>query len=146
MDLRVEEGEHCESIEVNESDDGSTKVEIYNVNIAEFIDQIMDEDVIKEFFEDIDARAKIVHIIGVDAVLKAFDRDELLTNCTWEYVKEFFLDNIDVDSILNHIGFEKVKEHFSDQIEVADESPNDINIGNEPSMLEALNADGKETP
>ena len=140
MELKFTEGAHCANVDVSVSDDGK-EYTLSDVNIADFFDQIMEEEVISEFFADEDTKKQLIAMIGVDTVLKVFERDELLNGCSWEFVKQFFLDNIDVEAVLNHIGFEKVKEHFSDRIESVEESSNDINIDDGPSMMEALNAD-----
>lgn len=148
MDLRFKEGVHCSDITTIKDDDGQDVHLLNNINLADFFDQIMEDEIMREFFEDEDTRNKIVTIIGLQSLLNVYDRNEILAECSWDYVKEFFLDNIDEQAILDHIGWEKVREHFADHIETdEEESPNDINIGDGPSMMEALHGDrGKDSP
>jgi len=141
MNLKFKIGESCSDLEKNSNDEYT----LIDVNIADFFDQIMEDEVIKEFFEDESTKKKLISIIGVDTVLSVFDKTEILEKCTWEYIKDFFLDNLDENTILNYIGWDKVKQHFSDYIESSEEeSPNDINIDNGPSMMEALNGDRRK--
>jgi hypothetical protein len=111
-----------------------------------FLTSIMQDDLLKEFLNDLGSKRFLAKIIGVKGLLATYDKKEVLDEITWQYVEEYFFDHMDQTKILNYIGWEKVQEHFKDKIQAGTTSKNDINTSNGPSILEALNeSEGKNS-
>lgn len=126
---------------IKEKDADKKVIELKGVKIFDFVTRLMEESIIKKFFECDDTQKEFLRVMGIKALLKAYEKKDVLTECSWEYVREFFLDQMDTADILNHIGLEAVKEHFADQLADSSSSEKDINTSN--SVLEKINGKSK---
>lgn len=136
--------DEIEEIEKDENDKevNIKKYEFKNVNMLEFVKELFSDEQIEKFLSHEDIKDMYAHRIGVKGLLRAFDKEEVCEEITWDYIKEYFLDHMNYEDILNHIGWEIVSNHFKDYIE--SETPaEDIN-NDEESIAEKLDVDQGE--
>jgi hypothetical protein len=111
-------------------------VTIADSKLMDFLNAIMDDKLVAAFFKSEKVKTWFAEQIGVEGLLVAYSKTEVLEKVGWDYIKEFFLDHMNTSDILNHVGWETVNEHFADKI-AANRSQNDINT-NGKSILETL--------
>ncbi len=129
----------AKNVKVEKKDDGDVMTVTVVSPIDFLTDCVVKDETLDKFLEDVGTKRYIAAKVGVKGLLAKFDKKEVLTEVTWDYVKEFFMDHMDVPSILDYIGYEKVGEHFSDKIQSESGSKNVINKGEKRSILEELN-------
>jgi hypothetical protein len=116
--------------------DGKKQLEINGIESAQLFDQIIDDELLDGFLSDDKVKTYIAKKIGVEGLLVAFPKEEVLGKVGWPFVSGFFKDHMDRVDILNEIGWEAVKSHFADKINQVS-SQNAINTAG-TSVLGAL--------
>ncbi|MFW6130011.1 MAG: hypothetical protein ACOC56_02430 [Atribacterota bacterium] len=143
--ILAESFEEIEETELDSEDKEITikKIILKNVDLLEFHKEIFSDEQIQKFLEHEDIKDMYAHRIGVEGLLKAFDKEEVCEKITWDYIREYFLDHIDYEDILNHICWEIVSKHFKDYIE-SENPTEDINNDETESVVEKLNVNEGE--
>jgi hypothetical protein len=136
MELKIEAA-HVKKVENDGSGDAEYLVTISPDATLEFLNNIMDDKLVTSFMESAKTKKWLAEKIGVEGLLIAFKKEDVLSTVGWDYVKEFFLDHMQVNDILNHVGWESAKEHFADKIAVESQQ-NDINTNGNKSILETI--------
>lgn len=126
-----------EEVTTHEVSEDGKSVTLKGINIPVFMEGVFKDEKVEEFLNHPDVLNMFAKKIGVAGLLRAYDKEEVCEEMTWEFIREYFMDHIDEEEILEHIGFETCKDHFKDHFE----SSEDIN-SDEPSLLETT--DGSE--
>lgn len=118
-----------EETEVKDENSDETRKELLlkGVNMFELMKVLWKDEYIKEFLDNADVMDMFARRMGVEGLLKSYDKTEVCEAITWDFIREYFLDHIDADDILNHIGWETVSKHFADHIDGENTSTEDIN-------------------
>lgn len=113
---------------INKSKESKENLEVDFKDVKPLIATFLSLPEVEKFFEkEGDAVEWIAKDkIGVEGLAKVFTRDQIAQAVGWDYVKQYFYENLDVTEVLNHIGYDTVREHFKDKITQKDDK-NDIN-------------------
>lgn len=128
-----------EEVEVKEenSEESRKMLRISGVNMFDMMQVLWKDKYIKEFLDNEDVMDMFARRMGVEGLLKSYDKTEVCDAITWDYIREYFKDHVDASEILDHIGWETVSKHFADYIDDENTSAEDINTTE--SVAEKLN-------
>jgi len=125
------------------SDNDAEPIKLYHLKGVEpikFLQNVWEDEHLQEFLSHEEIQNIFAKKIGVPGLLRAFNKEEVCEEITWEYIREYFLDHIDPNEILDHIGFETVSKHFADYLDSdGDSSLEDINSNSEGTLAGKLN-------
>jgi hypothetical protein len=117
---------------------GAEKVEVEFKNGGDLLEGLLQHENVNKFLKDDEVLSGFCKHIGVDSLVKYFDRNEVCDTLTWDHIKAYYLDHMNIGEILEHIGFEKVRDHFADFFVTSDDNTSANAINNSDSPVESL--------